>query len=120
MDESVIYESVRLYTYLYVVARLRRSEGVYSGRMAWGNRADRIDHEGPRFVWQQIADDIAADIRSGALPANSRLPAEQDLAADVYGVARATVRRAIASLAEEGLILVMHGRGTFVAEQPQQ
>lgn len=87
--------------------------------MAWGNRADRIDHEGPRFVWQQIADDIAADIRSGALPVNSRLPAEQDLAVDVYGVARATVRRAIASLAEEGLLVVMHGRGTYVAAQPE-
>jgi DNA-binding GntR family transcriptional regulator len=83
--------------------------------MAWGNRADRIEHEGPRFVWQQIADDIAADIRSGALPANSRLPAEQDLAADVYGVARATVRRAVAHLVEKGLVVVMHGRGTYVA-----
>lgn len=84
--------------------------------MAWGNRADRIDHEGPRFVWQQIADDIAADVRSGVLPVNSRIPSEQALADDVYGVARATVRRAIASLVEEGLLLVVHGRGTFVAE----
>lgn len=82
--------------------------------MAWGNRADRIDHEGPRFVWQQIADDIAADIRRDALPVNSRLPSEQALAVDVYGVARATVRRAIASLVEEGLLEVVHGRGTFV------
>jgi DNA-binding GntR family transcriptional regulator len=85
--------------------------------MAWGNRADRIDHDGPQFVWQQIADDIAADIRSGVLPANSRLPSEQALAAEVYGVARATVRRAIASLVEEGLLVVVHGRGTFVASR---
>lgn len=83
--------------------------------MAWGNRADRIDHEGPRFVWQQIADDIAADIRSGALPASSRLPSEQALADEVYGVARATIRRAIASLTGEGVLVVMHGRGTYVA-----
>jgi DNA-binding GntR family transcriptional regulator len=82
--------------------------------MAWGNRADRIDHDGPRFVWQQIADDIAADVRSGVLPANSRLPSEQALADEVYGVARATVRRAIASLVEEDLLVVVHGRGTFV------
>ena len=85
--------------------------------MAWGNRADRIEHEGPRFVWQQIADDIAADIRSGALAINSRLPSEQALADEVYGVARATVRRAIASLVEGGLLVVMHGRGTYVAPQ---
>ena len=87
--------------------------------MGWGNRADQIDHEGPRFVWQQIADDIAADIRSGALPANSRLPSEQALADEVYGVARATVRRAIASLVEQDLLVVVHGRGTFVAARPQ-
>lgn len=87
--------------------------------MTWGNRADRIEHEGPRFVWQQIADDIAADIHSGALPVNSRLPSEQALADEVYGVARATVRRAIASLVEEGLLVVMHGRGTYVAPRPQ-
>ncbi|MFL6123732.1 GntR family transcriptional regulator [Actinophytocola sp.] len=87
--------------------------------MAWGNRADRIDHEGPRFVWQQIADDIAADIDSGALPANSRLPSEQALGDEVYGVARATVRRAIASLVEQGLVVVVHGRGTFVTAEPR-
>lgn len=85
--------------------------------MAWGNRADQIDHDGPRFVWQQIADDIAADIRSGVLPVDSRLPSEEALASEVYGVARATVRRAIASLVEEDLLVVVHGRGTFVASR---
>jgi GntR family transcriptional regulator len=85
--------------------------------MAWGNRADRIDREGPRFVWQQIADDIAAEIRSGVQPADSRLPSEQALADEVYGVARPTVRRAIAHLVDEGLLVVVHGRGTYVTPQ---
>lgn len=64
-------------------------------------------------MWQQIAADIAADIASGELVVDQRLPAEQSLA-EVYGVARATVRRAIAALVDQGFLVVRHGRGTFV------
>jgi GntR family transcriptional regulator len=49
-----------------------------------------------------------------ASPVDSRLPSEQALAEEVYGVARATVRRAIASPVEKGLLVVLHGRGTYV------
>jgi DNA-binding transcriptional regulator YhcF (GntR family) len=49
----------------------------------------------------------------------SRLPSEQALGDEVYGVARATVRRAIASLVEQGLVVVVHGRGTFVTAEPR-
>ncbi|WP_209648130.1 GntR family transcriptional regulator [Kibdelosporangium banguiense] len=65
-------------------------------------------------MWQQVADDIAADVESGVLPSGSRLPSEQVLADDVYGVSRPTVRRAIAALVERGMLTVVHGRGTFV------
>jgi GntR family transcriptional regulator len=84
--------------------------------VSWDDRAERIDHDAAKFVWLQIADDIAADIASGVLPVGSRLPSEVALA-EVYGVARNTVRRAIAELVERGLITVLHGRGTFVVEQ---
>ena len=84
--------------------------------MRWGDRADRITHTGSRFVWEQIAEDIAADIASGALSYDDRLPAEHALA-DIYGVARPTVRRAIASLVDQGLLVVRHGRGTYVAKR---
>jgi DNA-binding GntR family transcriptional regulator len=83
--------------------------------MSWPSRKDRIKRDGPKLVWQQVADDIAADIESGALVKDSRLPSEQELADDVYGVSRPTVRRAIAALVEKGLLTVVHGRGTFVA-----
>lgn len=81
--------------------------------MAWDDRRDRVDHDAARFVWQQIADDIAADIASEVLPSGQRLPSEQALA-EVYGVARGTVRRAVGELVERGLVVVLHGRGTFV------
>lgn len=42
-----------------------------------------------------------------------KLPAETELAAKL-GVSRVTLRRVLAELEQEGLVLRMHGRGTFV------
>lgn len=78
---------------------------------------DEIDSAGPRLVYVQVADLIAARIASGELAPGSRLPAERDLAAE-YGVAYDTIRRAAAVLRERGLIETVHGRGTFVAVPP--
>nr|WP_042182841.1 GntR family transcriptional regulator [Kibdelosporangium sp. MJ126-NF4]CEL15076.1 Transcriptional regulator, GntR family [Kibdelosporangium sp. MJ126-NF4] len=83
--------------------------------MAWEDRRDRIDRDGPALVWQQIADDIVADIDSGVLPPGARLPSEQALADDVYGASRPTIRRAISALVEQQRLTVVHGRGTFVS-----
>jgi DNA-binding GntR family transcriptional regulator len=84
--------------------------------MGWGDRSGRIEHYGPAFVWEQVRDDLAADIASGELPAGGRLPSEQALAV-VYGVSRPTIRRAVAALAERGMVRVVHGRGTFVTKR---
>ncbi|MEV0082303.1 GntR family transcriptional regulator [Saccharopolyspora sp. NPDC050642] len=65
-------------------------------------------------MWQQVADDLVADIESGELAPGSKLPTELELA-ELYGVARVTVRRAVAELKERGVLAVVHGRGTFVA-----
>jgi DNA-binding GntR family transcriptional regulator len=81
--------------------------------VSWEDRAGRIDRDGPALIWKQIADDLRADIKSGALPAGSRLPGEVELA-EIYGVARATVRSAVLDLRKEGLVTVTLGRGTFV------
>lgn len=83
--------------------------------MSWDNRTDRIDHDGPELVWEQVHADLLADLDSGELPPGTRLPSEQALADDVYGVSRPTVRRAIAALVEQGRLKVVHGRGTYVA-----
>ena len=69
------------------------------------------------LVYVRVANDIAARIASGELPAGTRLRAERDLATH-YGVAYGTVRRAMEVLREQGLIVTIHGRGTFVNERP--
>lgn len=79
----------------------------------WDSRADRIDHDGPEYVYEQIAADIAADIKSGSLSTGNRLPSAEELA-DIYGVARLTARRAVRYLADNGAVTVRPGRGTYV------
>jgi GntR family transcriptional regulator len=73
-----------------------------------------IDPSGPELIYVQVADRITAQIESGQLAPGARLPAERDLAADL-GVSYDSVRRAMELLRERGLIVTVHGRGTFVA-----
>jgi len=67
-------------------------------------------------LWRQIQERIETEIASGVLKPGARCPTEHSLAAQ-FGVNRHTVRRAIASLEEKGLLRVEQGRGTFVREQ---
>lgn len=55
------------------------------------------------------------EIGRGALEAGDALPSEQSLC-DQFGVSRITVRRALADLAEAGLIERRHGIGSFVTD----
>jgi GntR family phosphonate transport system transcriptional regulator len=66
-------------------------------------------------LWRQIADAIRLDIVGGKLNEGDKLDGELPLA-ERFGVNRHTVRRALAVLAEEGVVRAEHGRGTFVAE----
>jgi len=67
----------------------------------------------------QVATDIEADIDAGKLSPDTRLPSEAELSQQ-YGVARVTVRRAIAQLRERGKVVTVHGRGTYVAQPPRR
>ena len=67
----------------------------------------------PRYVWQEVADAIAAEIRQGRPPVGGRLPNERELAAQ-HGVALNTVRRAVRELRERGLVATLPNKGTFV------
>jgi DNA-binding GntR family transcriptional regulator len=82
--------------------------------MSLPDKRDRISHRAPRLLWQQVYDDVLGDIRSEVLAVDDRLPSELDMA-DQYGVSRDVIRRAKEELAAEGWLIVLQGRGTFVA-----
>jgi GntR family phosphonate transport system transcriptional regulator len=63
--------------------------------------------------WRQIADSLGQDVAEARF-VEGRLPTEPELAAR-FGVNRHTIRRAIGMLADQGLVRVEQGRGTFVA-----
>lgn len=84
--------------------------------MSLDDRSARIKHDSAATVTAQVAADIEADIDSGAVPPDTRLPTEIELS-EQYGVSRVTVRRAIALLRERGKVVTVHGRGTYTAMQ---
>lgn len=65
--------------------------------------------------YKALVDKYAADIRSGRLPAGTRLPTHRELAAK-HGFALVTATRVYAELAAMGLVSGETGRGTFVRE----
>jgi DNA-binding GntR family transcriptional regulator len=73
------------------------------------------DREGAAY--RQLASVLRDRIRSGQLPHGGRVPSEKDLH-DEFGLARETIRRALAVLRAEGLVEVRHGHGTYVVEAP--
>ncbi|MCW7986055.1 GntR family transcriptional regulator [Streptomyces platensis subsp. clarensis] len=79
-----------------------------------GTAASR-DSGQPRYL--QIAEDLAQQIRSGALAPGTKVPSESELMAR-YAVSQGTARKAVAELRPTGLIDTHHGKGSFVKSQP--
>jgi GntR family phosphonate transport system transcriptional regulator len=67
-------------------------------------------------LWRQIAESLSADLKAGRIKPGDRLPTEVELA-ERFTVNRHTVRRAVAMLAEQGILRVEQGRGTFVNDK---
>ncbi|MFZ2154846.1 MAG: phosphonate metabolism transcriptional regulator PhnF [Bradyrhizobium sp.] len=64
-------------------------------------------------LWRQVADGIERSIADGSFAEGERLPGEIEIA-EAYRVHRHTVRRALAALAERGLVRAERGSGTYV------
>mgnify|MGYP006277013521 FL=1 len=65
------------------------------------------------LLYQQIYEDIAADIESGKLKPGDSLPSENRIALD-RGVSRITSKRALQMLTDRGMIQRVQGKGSFV------
>lgn len=68
-------------------------------------------------IWKSIATALTSDIAEGRYAQGDQLPTEAKLAAR-FGVNRHTVRRALADMAEHGLVHPRRGAGVFVASRP--
>lgn len=73
-------------------------------------KLSRASHEP---LHDQISALLREQIISGRWRSHTRLPSEPELA-QVFGVARGTVRRSIRTLLDEDLLVQHQGRGTFV------
>ena len=76
-----------------------------------------VSHGVARPPWMQVYDLLRTRIESGEFPPGGRLPSIPSLARE-YRVAGITVRKALAKLREENLIVTVPGWGSFVAEDP--
>lgn len=61
-----------------------------------------------------VSEAITSDIESGSLREGDKLPSEGELAV-IHEVSVGTIQKALARLANSGLIIREHGRGTFVS-----
>lgn len=75
-----------------------------------------VDRTTPVPPSRQIANAIRALIETGELAPDRRIPSIIALAGD-YGVSPDTARKAIRILRDEGLVVVVPGYGTFVANR---
>ena len=75
-----------------------------------------IDHGGAEFPYRQLAAYLRQRITSGEYPAGGRLPPIIALQGE-SGLSAKTVQRALRVLEEEGLVVIVANRGTFVTNR---
>lgn len=83
-----------------------------------GYFAGGIDRESSEPLHAQLKRLVHQAIKKGELRPGDRLPTEQELCR-MFGLSRTPVRQALTELVQEGLLVRIPGRGTFVAEQPK-
>ena len=77
------------------------------------NQTDSIDRDSYEPAYAQLTNILRSSIAAGILRPGDQLPSEAQLC-DRYGVSPMTVRRAINTLVEQGVVSAEQGRGTFV------
>ena len=72
-----------------------------------------VDPDSATPVYIQVADILRARIEAGQLLPDRPVPSETQLQQE-FGVARGTARKAIALLRDQGLVVTVKGRGSYV------
>ena len=74
----------------------------------------RIRPDYPEPLWVQAVNLITTEIASGVLKPGMRLPPERELCQQL-NISRVTLRKALTSLVDDGVLNASHGRGWYVA-----
>lgn len=77
-----------------------------------------INHTSMEPIYEQIVRQIKTGIINGSLKEKEMLPSVRVLARELK-ISALTVKKAYDLLDEEGLIVTVHGKGSFVAEANQ-
>ncbi len=75
-----------------------------------------LDGKAATPLYVQLIQELEAKISEGILTPEARLPSESELSKQ-YGVSIITVRKAVGSLAEKGLVEKKQGKGTYVTKK---
>ena len=70
-------------------------------------------------IYEQLMDQIKNEIISGSLAENEVLPSVRALSAELR-ISALTVKKAYDRLEEEGFVITVHGKGTYVAATDRQ
>lgn len=70
-------------------------------------------------IYEQLIDQIKKDIISGELKGDEMLPSVRTLSGELR-ISSLTVKKAYDKLEEEGFVITVHGKGTFVAATDHQ
>lgn len=65
-------------------------------------------------IYEQLAEQVKSQILSGVLPENEALPSVRTLSASLK-ISALTVKKAYDKLEEDGFVVTIHGKGTYVA-----
>ena len=81
-------------------------------RVPYTTQVAEVDHDSPVPLYQHVAADLRARIASGEL--RSRMPSLKTIT-QTYGVSHVTAEKAMNLLRDEGAVVVVVGRGAYVA-----
>ena len=70
-------------------------------------------------IYEQLVEQIKSEIISGSLRENEVLPSVRSLSGELR-ISALTVKKAYDRLEEEGFVVTVHGKGTYVATTDQQ
>ncbi|NLM77219.1 MAG: GntR family transcriptional regulator [Ruminococcaceae bacterium] len=79
----------------------------------------KIDRRSPQPLYAQLKTLLVERIQRQEYQPGQRIPSELALC-DELSLSRPTVRQAIAELVSEGILVIIKGKGTYVADEPER